>query len=93
MKTIEVTDEEYKTLEVLGSDAWMGETGEIPKTPEQVVSRLIEKERQEALAHPQKTGHSLPPCTGQMIRFKYKARVTALDPQKLCTQEEERHEV
>ncbi len=44
MKTVNISDEDYKTLEWLGSDAWMSVKGEKPLPVEKVLHRIIEKE-------------------------------------------------
>jgi hypothetical protein len=44
MKTIEVSDTDYQTLEWLGSDKWMSIKGEPPLPVEKVLHRIIETE-------------------------------------------------
>ena len=44
MKTVEVSDEDYKILEWLGTDKWMQIKGEKPRSIEYVLHRIIETE-------------------------------------------------
>lgn len=44
VKTVEISDDDYKTLEWLGSDKWMAFKGQPPLPVEKVLHRIIEKE-------------------------------------------------
>jgi len=44
MRTIEISDEDYRRLEFLGTDKWMRTKGEKPLLVEKVLHRCIEQE-------------------------------------------------
>lgn len=48
MKTVEISNSDYKLLEWLGSDKWMSCKGEKPKSVEYVLHSLIESEYRKA---------------------------------------------
>lgn len=48
MKTIQVSNRNYKLLKYLGSDKWMSVKGEKPLSPEKVIHEIIEKEYEDA---------------------------------------------
>jgi hypothetical protein len=44
VKTVEISDEDYRKLEWLGSDKWMSVKGDKPLPVQRVLRRCIEKE-------------------------------------------------
>lgn len=48
MKTIEISDRDYRLLEWLGSDQWMSIKGQPPCPVDKVLHRIIEKEYETA---------------------------------------------